>query len=69
MAKTIYTCIIFFENRQPVKYRGVTNPYNLWKYCERLGRPTAMNLYLKDSKQFAKQCRTLSDVYQFLNSY
>lgn len=62
MAKPAYTCIVFFENRPPAKYRQVFYPNRLWQYCTRnLGTITAMNIYNKITKEFIKQAKTLYD--------
>lgn len=67
MAKKEYTCIAFFLDRQPAKYRGVTNVYNMWKYCQnKLSyNITHINIYDKRTKMFVKQIRSIHESYEF----
>ena len=66
--KQQYTCIVFVSNySNAMKYRGVTNVYNLFKNLQGAGyQITAINIYHKQTKQFVKQIRTLHEAYQFL---
>ncbi|NDV46022.1 hypothetical protein D0T49_03075 [Paludibacter sp. 221] len=67
MKKREYTCICFAANKGgALKYRRVTNVYNLFKNMLSAGyQLTAINVYDKQTKQFLKQLRTLHDAYQF----
>ena len=67
MPKQQYNCIIFFADRKPAKYRGVTNVYSLWKYSEwNLSHSiTAINIYVKDTKSFVSQIKTINQAFDF----
>lgn len=63
MNRLKYNCVFFFENRQPAKYRNVSNIRNLWQYVERnLDRVKCVNLYYSDSKRFYKQVREFNKI-------
>ncbi len=70
MAKRLYSCIIFFSDRSPVKYRTVSNLYGLWKYCQNRISSNILyfNVYDKKTRLFISQLKSLSHVYDFQSS-
>jgi len=57
MAKTLYTCIIFFDAKnsiQPAKYRKINNLDNFESFARRRGG-IYFNVYEKETKIFVKR--------------
>ncbi len=70
MAKIVFSCVVFFENRPPAKYRRVTNLPNLWQYCENnLGIITSINVYNKKTREFIKQFRSYSACFELFKMF
>jgi hypothetical protein len=55
MAKTLYTAIVFFEDKSIVKkYRNISNINTFINFCRKINA-IYFNLYFKDTKQYAER--------------
>lgn len=72
MAKPVFTCIVFFEGRNPCKYRKVSNVYSLYKFCSNFRNfseaLTSINVY-DQQKNFVEQIKGIQHAYNFYQSY
>lgn len=62
MPKKKYNCIFFFENRQPAKYRKVTNIKSLFDFITGSVSTniTSCNIYDSITKEFLCQAKSKS---------
>ena len=65
--KTQFSCVVFFRDRQPVKYRTVVDIAKLWNWCSANLNPniTVINIYLKSTRQFLKQVPSYQAAFNF----
>jgi hypothetical protein len=55
MGKTLYTAIVFFEDKaMPRKYRNISNLNTFTNFCKMINA-YYFNLYYKETKQFAER--------------
>jgi len=55
MAKTLYTAIVFFEDKaMPRKYRNISNINSFITFCKKINA-NYFNLYYKETKQYAER--------------
>jgi hypothetical protein len=55
MGKTLYTAIVFFEDKAIVrKYRNIGNINSFINFCKSINA-SYFNLYYKETKQFAER--------------
>lgn len=55
MAKTLYTAIVFFEDKAPPrKYRNISNLTTFTNFCKMINA-YYYNLYNKESKQYVER--------------